>query len=157
MSYELWVSAVDLARINIGASHSRFSRPPCSKSSYNSSPTTAARRAALYARLREVLGAEPADILMRNLPPAGDIATRSDILGLGTRMDGLETRMDGLETRMDGLETRMGRLESHMERFDDRLHDFHGALREQTRMFALTSVGSSAALAGAIVAAAAIL
>jgi hypothetical protein len=80
---------------------------------------------------------------MRNLAPASDIATRSDLRRL--------------ETRMGGLETRMGRLEVHMDRFDDRLHDFHGALREQTRMFALTSVGSSAALAGAIVAAAAIL
>jgi hypothetical protein len=29
-----------------------------------------------------------------------------------------------------------------MERFDDRLHDFHGALREQTRTFVAASVGS---------------
>ena len=118
----------------------------------------------LYARLKEVLGPEPADILMSNLPPARDVATRSDVAGIEsrlggieTRMDGLESRMDAFETRMDGLESRMERLEKHMERFDDRLHDFHGALREQTRTFAITTLGGSATLAGAIVAAAAIL
>ena len=122
----------------------------------------------LYARLREVLGVEPAEILMQNLPPTSGIATASGLRdvaaqvtgridGLDSRMDGLDSRMDGLDSRMDGLDSRMDRLEAHMERFDDRLHDFHGALREQSRMFALTSVGSSAAIAAAIVAAAAIL
>jgi hypothetical protein len=104
-------------------------------------------RGLLYARLREVLGVEPAEILMQNLPPATGIATASGLRDLAAQITG----------RMDGLDSRMDRLEAHMERFDDRLHDFHGALREQSRMFALTSVGSSAAIAAAIVAAAAIL
>jgi len=115
----------------------------------------------LYARLREVLGVEPAEILMQNLPPTSGIATASGLRDVAAqvtgRIDGLDSRMDGLDSRMDGLDSRMDRLEAHMERFDDRLHDFHGALREQSRMFALTSVGSSAAIAAAIVAAAAIL
>ena len=34
-----------------------------------------------------------------------------------------------------------------MERFDDRLHDFHGALREQTRTFVAASIGSMITLA----------
>lgn len=104
----------------------------------------------LYARFKEVLGPEPADILMSNLPPVRDVATSADVARV-------ESRIGGLETRMDGLESRMERLEAHMERFDDRLHDFHGTLREQTRTFAITTLGGSATLAGAIVAAAAIL
>lgn len=97
----------------------------------------------LYARLREVLGSKPADILMQSLPPKNDLATRSDVRDLGFRIASLETRMD--------------RLEAHMVRFDERLHEFHGAMRQQTRTFVLSSLGSSATMAAAIVTAAAIL
>jgi chaperonin cofactor prefoldin len=116
----------------------------------------------LYTRLEEVLGAESAGILMQQLPPESGHATRSDIADLGaqigdiagrvdgleSRMDNLDTRMDNLDTRMDNLDTRMERMERHMERFDDRLHDFHGALREQTRHFILASTGAMVALTG---------
>jgi predicted nuclease with TOPRIM domain len=107
-------------------------------------------RRLLYDRLEEVLGAEPARILMQQLPPTGEVATRSDMRDLGDRMDRLEDRMDRLEDRMD-------RLESHMDRFDDRLHDFHGALREQTRIFVLASIGTMVTLAGIAFAAGAII
>jgi len=109
----------------------------------------------LYTRLEEVLGSESAGILMQQLPPESGLATRSDIADLGAqigdfagRVDNLETRMHNLETRMDNLETRMERMERHMERFDDRLHDFHGALREQTRHFILASTGAMVVLTG---------
>jgi hypothetical protein len=63
----------------------------------------------LYARLEEILGAEPAGLLMRQLPPTGELLTKTDLHELFTpvtgRMDGLETRMERLETRMDGLYT----------------------------------------------------
>ncbi len=110
----------------------------------------------LYARLEAVLGAEPAAILMQHLPTHGDPATKSDLRGLetalSTRMDALEVRMDALETRMDALETRMDRLEAHMVRFDDRLHEFHGALRDQTRNFILSMSAVMAVFAGVVVA-----
>lgn len=99
----------------------------------------------LYARLEEVLGAEPADILMRNLPGDLDPATRSDLDEVGSVL--------GL--RIDGLEVRMDRLEGHMDRFDERLHDLHGALREQTRTFVIASMGTMVALVGVAFAAAA--
>lgn len=133
-------------------------------------------RTLLYARLQEVLGPEPAGILMQELAPQDGVATKADLVdvrtqlelridgvetrldsrmdSLGNRMDGLGDRMDGLDKRMDGLDKRMDRLDGHMDRFDDRFHDIHGAIREQTRHFILASTGTMVALAGALVGAA---
>ncbi len=44
----------------------------------------------LYARLEEVLGTEPAGILMNHIPAESDLATRTDVTDLGVRFDGLE-------------------------------------------------------------------
>jgi peptidoglycan hydrolase CwlO-like protein len=85
---------------------------------------------------------------MQQLPPESGHATRSDIADLGAQIGDIAGRVDGLESRMDNLDTRMERMERHMERFDDRLHDFHGALREQTRHFILASTGAMVALTG---------
>ena len=127
----------------------------------------------LYARLEEVLGAEPAEVLMNQFPTESDLATRSDVTNLGTRFNGLETRFDGLEARFDSLETRfdglevrldalegrvgqidarMDRLEAHMVRFDDKLDGFHQALREQSRTYMLTMTGVMASFSAVIVA-----
>ncbi len=118
----------------------------------------------LDARLEEVLGKKPAAILMQQLPPFDNLATKADIGvlatrldGLDTRMDALDTRMDALDTRMDGLETRMDRLDGRMERLDgrmdrleDRFHGFHDALREQTRQFILMLAGAMVTLTAAV-------
>ena len=134
----------------------------------------------LYARLEEVLGTEPAGILMNQFPTESDLATRTDVTDLGVRFDGLETRFDGLERRFDTLETRfdgleqrfdrlevrfdalegrvdqidarMDRLEAHMVRFDDKLDGFHQALREQSRTYMLTMTGVMASFSAVIVA-----
>ena len=127
----------------------------------------------LYARLEEVLGTEPAGILMNQFPTESDLATKSDVTDLGTRFDSLETRFDDLETRFDGLErrfdrlevrfdalegrvdqidARMDRLEAHMVRFDDKLDGFHQALREQSRTYMLTMTGVMASFSAVIVA-----
>jgi hypothetical protein len=110
----------------------------------------------LCARLEEVLGAEPAGILMRQLPPNDEIPTRTDLREFGAtvtgRMDGLEIRMERLEVRMDGLDRRMERLEAHMERFDDRLDGFHAALHQQTRNFILWTSAVMASFSTVIVA-----
>ncbi len=133
----------------------------------------ASERALLYARLQEVLGTEPASILMQHLPSTDDLATKDDVLALradigdlGRRMDGLEQRMDGLEHRMDGLEhrmdglehrmerleDRMDRLDGRMERLEDRMDACHGALRDQTRQFILAVTGTMASFAAVVVA-----
>jgi len=120
----------------------------------------------LYARLEEVLGAEPAGILMNQFPTESELATRADVTDLDTRFDGLETRFDGLERRFDRLEVRfdalegrvdqidarMDRLEAHMVRFDDKLDGFHQALREQSRTYMLTMTGVMASFSAVIVA-----
>ena len=86
-----------------------------------------------------------------------ELATKADVRELGARldrrMDGLDPRMDGLEQRMDGLEQSMHQIDGRMEKFDDRLHDLHGALREQTRTFVISSISSMVALASAAFAA----
>jgi len=107
--------------------------------------TSNTARDALYARLRDVLGESDAMTMMQLLPP-GDwdhIATKADISRLEGRMEGLEGRMDGLERLMD--------------KFDDRLHDFHGALREQTRNFILASTASVVTVGGLAFAAASLI
>ena len=96
----------------------------------------------LYARLEEVLGAEPAGILMRQLTPHDEILTKSDLRQFETTVTG----------RMDGLEIRIDRLETHMERFDDRLDGFHAALHQQTRNFILWTSAVMASFSTVIVA-----
>ena len=124
----------------------------------------------MYARLEEVLGAEPAGILMNQFPTDSDIATKSDLDALGdrvdlqigrldTRMDGLNGRMDRFEQRMDQFdermerfEIRMDRLDTRMERFEDKLDGFHAALREQSRTYMFTMTGVMASFAAVVVA-----
>lgn len=117
----------------------------------------------LYARLEEVLGAEPAGILMTHIPTETDLATKSDMAHLEStfdermdrfdeRMDRFDERMDRFEGRMDRFEIRMDRLDARMERFEDKLDGFHGALREQTRTYMFTMTGVMAAFATVVVA-----
>jgi len=120
-------------------------------------------RNVLYARLEEVLGAEPAGILMNSIPTDMDVATKADINALGdrldTRIDRLEIRMDRIDARMDGIDGRLGqvesrldRLEAHMVRFDEKLDGFHEALRDQARTYVLTMTGVMASFAAVVVA-----
>ena len=118
----------------------------------------------LYARLEEVLGAEPAGILMKQLPPENSLATRSDIERIDehlrvhdARFDRLDQRIDGLDQRMGRIEARMDRIEVRMDRLDDRLHDLQGAMREQTRNYIIANAGLMISLTGIAVGAAAVL
>ena len=121
-------------------------------------------RTVLYSRLVEVLGDVPANTLMSYLP-GGEPATKTDLTEvdqrLTFRLDKLEQRMDKLEQRMEKLEFRMDHLEKRMDRLEQSMENlantFHSALRSQTRIFVLTSLGSTATLAGALIGAAAVL
>ncbi len=110
----------------------------------------------LYARLEEILGAEPAGLLMRQLPPTGELLTKTDLHELFTpvtgRMDGLETRMDGLETRMERLETRMERLETRMERLETRMDGLYTAIHQQTRSFIVSMSAVMASFSAVVIA-----
>lgn len=81
----------------------------------------------LYARSSGVLGPEPVEILMQQLPPESELAARSDGAEIVTRMD---------------------RIEHLRERFDERLHDFLGARREPTRSFILATSGTMVTFVG---------
>jgi hypothetical protein len=110
--------------------------------------TSLPARESLYARLRDVLGEVDAATMMQFLQPdPQEIATRTDIHRLEGRIDQLEER----------FEEQMDQLERRMDKFDDRLHDFHGALREQTRNFVLASTGSVVTVAALAFAAAALI
>ncbi len=108
--------------------------------------SNASQRALLYARLQEVLGPEPASILMQHLPSIDDLATKSDVLALRSDVSALQSDVQDLTRRVGGLEQRMERLEERMD-------SFHGALREQTRQFILAMVGTMASFAAVVIAA----
>lgn len=128
-------------------------------------------RSLLYARLEEVLGAEPAGILMKQLPPENTVATRSDIEriedhlrshdarfdAIDGQFDAIDGRFDALEQRMGRVEQRMDRIEDRMDRLDDHMHDLHGAMREQTRNYIVANAGLMISLTGIAVGAAAVL
>jgi hypothetical protein len=113
-------------------------------------------RHVLYARLEETLGAEPAGILMRQLPPTDDLLTKADLREFFTpvvgRIDGLETRIGGLETRMDGLETRMDGLEIRMERLESRMDGLYTAIHQQTRSFIVSMSAVIASFSAVVIA-----
>ncbi len=115
--------------------------------------SNASQRALLYARLQEVLGPEPASILMQHLPSIDDLATKSDVLALRSDVLALRSDVQDLARRVDGLEQRMDGLDVRMERLEERMDSFHGALREQTRQFILAMVGTMASFAAVVIAA----
>ena len=131
----------------------------------------------LYARLEEVLGAEPAGILMNHIPTETDLATKADIDALSNSVDGrfdrmdepfdrmderfdrmderfdrMDERFDRIDERIDRTDTRLDRLEASMVRFDTKLDGFHAALRDQTRTYMLTMTGVMASFAAVVVA-----
>lgn len=103
----------------------------------------------LYARLEEVLGAEPAGILMNHIPTETDLATKADIDALSNSVDG---RFDRMDERIARTDARLDRLEASMVRFDAKLDGFHAALRDQTRTYMLTMTGVMASFAAVVVA-----
>jgi len=117
----------------------------------------------LYARLEEVLGAEPAGILMNHIPTETDLATKADFDArsiavdarfdrIDERLDRIDERFDRIDERIDRTDARLDRLEASMVRFDTKLDGFHAALRDQTRTYMLTMTGVMASFAAVVVA-----
>jgi len=90
-------------------------------------------RQSLRERLDTVLGEYPAEVLMGMLEGiAGqDLATRDDVLAIGTRLDGIGTRLDQMDRRLDQMDRRLDKVDT---RFESRI-------AEQTRMMVFTGVG----------------
>lgn len=111
-------------------------------------------RQSLRERLDTVLGEHPAEVLMGMLEGAAgqDLATRDDVLAIGTclaridtRLDGIDIRLDGIDTRLDGIDLRLDRVDTRFEMVDARFEKldarFESRIAEQARMMVFTGVG----------------
>ena len=97
-------------------------------------------RQSLRERLDMVLGEHPAEVLMGMLDgTAGqDLATRDDVLAIGTCLDRIDTRLDGIDLRLDRVDTRFEMVDARFENLDAR---FESRIAEQTRTMVFTGFG----------------
>jgi hypothetical protein len=100
---------------------------------------TTPSRETLHARLAEVLGREHAETLMRYLRfvTSDDLATRSDV-------DRLETRLDQVEAILRGIDERLSRIEERLDRIDDRI-------LTTARTYMTTTIASVVTLSAAMI------
>ena len=111
-------------------------------------------RQSLRERLDMVLGEHPAEVLMGMLDgTAGqDLATRDDVLAIGTcldridtRLDRVDTRLEGIDTRLDGIDLRLDRVDTRFEMVDARFEKldarFESRIADQTRTMVFTGFG----------------
>lgn len=114
--------------------------------------TPSPQRADLYARLEEVLGSSHADTLMTYLPDqsGADVATKSDIADLGSRIDDLaahmEQRFEQVDVRFAQMERQFERVDHRFEHMENRFHTIRDDLRDQLKTFTLTVVAAMTAL-----------
>ena len=111
--------------------------------------TPNAETRAMYNRLEEVLGNEPADTLMSYLSPEPwtDLAKKSDIAGLEARLDQgferVDLRSEKLDQRFEKLEQR---LEGRFQTLDDRLFEMQGRLNDQFKNYSFVMVAAMTGL-----------
>ena len=99
--------------------------------------STPAETASLYAALEQVLGREPAETLMEQLPAGGHVATQKDIRALEVTLRG-------------NLDSRFDRIDARFEKIDDRLYDFHETLRSYARTFLVVQTATVFGVAGIV-------
>jgi hypothetical protein len=106
--------------------------------------STPAETASLYAALEQVLGREPAETLMEQLPAGGRVATKDDL-------DALEVTLRGdFDSRFDRIDARFEKIEARFEKIDDRLYDFHETLRSYARTFLVVQTATVFGVAGIV-------
>ena len=106
--------------------------------------STPAETASLYAALEQVLGREPAETLMEQLPAGGDVATQKDIRALKVTLRG------DLDSRFDRIDARFDKIDARFEKIDDRLYDFHETLRSYARTFLVVQTATVFGVAGIV-------
>lgn len=119
--------------------------------------STPAKTASLYAALEQVLGREPAETLMGQLPAGGRIASKDDldVLEVTLRRD-FETRFDAVDKRFDAVDKRFEQvdkrfvavdrrfeqIDDHFQAIEDRLHQLHFSMHGYARTFVVAQVTS---------------
>lgn len=106
--------------------------------------STPAETASLYAALEQVLGREPAETLMEQLPAGGHVATQKDIRALEVTLRG------DLDSSFDRIDARFEKIDARFEKIDDRLYDFHETLRSYARTFLLVQTATVFGVAGIV-------
>ena len=106
--------------------------------------STPAETASLYAALEQVLGREPAETLMEQLPAGGHVATQKDIRALEVTLRG------GLDSSFDRIDARFEKIDARFEKIDDRLYDFHETLRSYARTFLVVQTATVFGVAGIV-------
>ncbi len=99
--------------------------------------STPGETASLYAALEQVLGREPAETLMEQLPAGGHVATKNDIRALEVTLSG-------------DFDSRFDRIDAQFEKIDDRLYDFHESLRSYARTFLVVQTATVFGVAGIV-------
>lgn len=113
--------------------------------------STPAETASLYAALEQVLGREPAETLMEQLPAGGHVATQKDIRALEVTLRGdLDSRFDRIDARFDRIDARFEKIDARFEKIDDRLYDFHETLRSYARTFLVVQTATVFGVAGIV-------
>ena len=106
--------------------------------------STPAEKASLYAALEQVLGREPAETLMEQLPTGGHVATQKDIRALEVTLRG------DLDSSFDRIDARFEKIDARFEKIDDRLYDFHETLRSYARTFLVVQTATVFGVAGIV-------
>jgi len=106
--------------------------------------STPAETASLYAALEQVLGREPAETLMEQLPAGGHVATQKDIRALEVTLRG------DLDSSFDRIDARFDKIDARFEKIDDRLYDFHETLRSYARTFLVVQTATVFGVAGIV-------
>ncbi len=71
----------------------------------------------------EQIDEEAADAIMESMPPVPwtELATKTDLARIETRIDGIDNRLDGIDNRLDGIDTRFDGLETRFDGMDARM------------------------------------
>ena len=81
----------------------------------------------------EQIDEQAADAIMESMPPIPwtELATKTDLARIETRIDGVDVRLDGIDTRLDGIDTRFDGLGMQMELIGDKFDGLRGGLADQ--------------------------
>ena len=120
--------------------------------------STPAETASLYAALEQVLGREPAETLMEQLPAGGHVATQKDIRAmevtlrgdLDSRFNGVDAQFDKIDARFEKIDARFEKIDARFEKIDDRLYNFHESLRSYARTFLVVQTATVFGVAGIV-------